>query len=147
MSILGDELTNDPLGRGYAGMTDKEAVADINSIYRDNWIPISSSQIFETIDATEFMALGPGDIERVDRILGLGADIQTVPGSQSRAEMISVFGGGSNTIANLATLANQQISRGADLKIGLVKGFGIVDKAEIDVFLFLFLFSETLLLF
>ena len=26
MSILSDELTNDPLTRGYAGMTDEEAL-------------------------------------------------------------------------------------------------------------------------
>lgn len=33
--ILKDELANDPLGRGYAGMTDAIAAADLNTAYRD----------------------------------------------------------------------------------------------------------------
>ena len=32
---LADELNNDPLGRGYAGMTDEQAAVDINTEYRD----------------------------------------------------------------------------------------------------------------
>lgn len=34
-ALLADELTVDPLSRGYAGMTDAEAQADISSFYRD----------------------------------------------------------------------------------------------------------------
>lgn len=35
MTILSDELLNDPLGRGYAGMTDQQAADDLNTKYRD----------------------------------------------------------------------------------------------------------------
>ena len=35
MSILSDELTNDPLARGYGAMTDQEAADDLNLIYRE----------------------------------------------------------------------------------------------------------------
>ena len=38
---LADELNNDPLGRGYAGMTDAQAAADINTEYRDVNYPVS----------------------------------------------------------------------------------------------------------
>lgn len=33
-SILEDEIANDPLGRGYIGMTDEQVADDMNSIYR-----------------------------------------------------------------------------------------------------------------
>ena len=32
--ILNEELTNDPLGRGYAGMDDQQATDDLNTFYR-----------------------------------------------------------------------------------------------------------------
>ena len=35
MSILSDELTNDPLARGYGAMTDQEAADDLNTVYRE----------------------------------------------------------------------------------------------------------------
>lgn len=35
MTALADELTNDPLTRGYAGMTDEAAAADLNTAYRE----------------------------------------------------------------------------------------------------------------
>jgi hypothetical protein len=38
-AALTAELTNDPLGRGYAGMTDAEAVADLNTHYRRGDVP------------------------------------------------------------------------------------------------------------
>ena len=39
MSILSDELTNDPLSRGYSGMDDEAAAADIMTVYRDGEVP------------------------------------------------------------------------------------------------------------
>jgi hypothetical protein len=35
--ILSDELANDPLTRGYAGMTDVQAAADLNTVYRTRY--------------------------------------------------------------------------------------------------------------
>ncbi len=116
---LTSELTTDPLGRGYSGMSDAAVLADLNTAYRDNWVPVSGAEMFEALNATEFTALSPGDRARVDRILSLSigstGGIATAPGSQARAEMISVFGGGSATITALAAIANQQITRAAEL--------------------------------
>ena len=39
--ILADELNTDPLGRGYAGMNDAQAAADINTEYRQVNYPVS----------------------------------------------------------------------------------------------------------
>ena len=118
---LKTEIDTDPLARVYSGMDDAAVAVDMNTAYRDNWIPLTSSQIFEVIDATEFQGLSVGDQSRVDRVLGLGVDVQTVPGSQARAELIAVFGAGSTTIGSLATLANPQQSRASELGIGFVK--------------------------
>ena len=35
--MLSDELANDPLGRGYAGMTDAQAATDLNTVYRTRY--------------------------------------------------------------------------------------------------------------
>lgn len=39
MTVLSDELTNDPLSRGYFGMTDAQVVASINAKTRPGPIP------------------------------------------------------------------------------------------------------------
>tara|TARA_Y100001949_G_scaffold152335_1_gene138662 strand:- start:222 stop:665 length:444 start_codon:yes stop_codon:yes gene_type:complete len=44
-SKLRDELANDPLGRGYSGMTDAEAAADLMSEYRTLVSPITMGNI------------------------------------------------------------------------------------------------------
>jgi len=116
--ILADELTDDLLGRGYAGMDDQAASVDLNTSYRDLWAELTSSQIFEAIVATEFQALNAANQARVDRLLGLGDGILSVPGSQARTEMVAVFGGGSTTIANLLVIAQQSQTRSRELAWG-----------------------------
>lgn len=115
------EITADPLGRGYAGMSDAEVVADLQTVYRDNWSALSSSQVFESIDIAEFQSLSAAEQVRVDRILGLGDDIQTAPDTQARAELLAVFSAGSATIAALIVLANPGQSRAQELGLGRVR--------------------------
>ena len=43
--ILADELNNDPLGRGYAGLTDAMAAADVNSVYRTVHYPVTLAEL------------------------------------------------------------------------------------------------------
>lgn len=117
--ILAIELSTDPLTRGYAGMTNAQIVASLNTADRDRWVALSASEIFERIDRSEFAALTSGDQARVDRILSLGVDIQTSPGSQARDELLAIFGAGSNTIGSLAAFANQHISRGQEIGWGI----------------------------
>lgn len=116
--ILADELSADPLTRGYSGMTDDQARDDLNSSYRDLWTELSSADIFEAIDITEFQALTAAQQTRVDRILGLGDGIRTIPGSQARSEMVTVFGGGSTTISNLVAIAQRSQTRNRELAWG-----------------------------
>lgn len=104
----------------YAGMTDEEVVTELMTEDKDNWVAITAAQIFETIDRTEFASLSNSDQTRIDRILGLGGEIPTAPGGQARDELIDIFGGGSTTISNLASIANQQVSRASQLGLGRV---------------------------
>ena len=124
---LSAELTNDPLVRGYAAMTDAQVVADGYLPLYDEWLPLTSSDIFEAIDAAEFAALTAANRARVDRILGLGIDIKTAPGSQARNELVSVFGSGSATIANLVAVARRQIGRFDQLGLPQVYEVDITD--------------------
>ncbi len=118
---LKNEIDTDPLARGYAGMTDDELVTSLNTKDRDFWIELTSAQIYALIDLTELAAKSTAEQVRIDRILSLAGQIATAPGANARAEFISVFGGSSTTISNLATVANVPISRATELEIGQVK--------------------------
>lgn len=125
-ALLQSEIVNDPLSRGYSGMTPEEIHTSLHTKNRNNWVPVSSSQVFEALDPSEFRALTNAGEARTDRILGLGNDIQTAPGSNARVELISIFGSTSVTISNLAVVANQQISRAEELGIVSVATVGII---------------------
>ena len=123
--ILRTEIDTDPLSRGYSGMSDTEVADDMNLINRDNWVSVTSAQIYEAVDGAEYGALtdllNGDEIAALDRIFGLGGDIPSAPGGRVRGELISIFGGGSTTIQNLVATANQQISRGSEIGWGVVK--------------------------
>lgn len=104
---LGVERTNDPLSRGYAGMADQQFSDSMNA--QDITVEratMSAGEIMEQIDGAEFTALLAPEKARVDRVLGLGAEIFIGPGNNHNAvqELVATFGAGSNTITNLAAI-------------------------------------------
>jgi len=112
------ERTNDPLGRGYAGMTNAQFLASITAKDRDNdRATMSAGEIMEQIDGTEFAALNAASKARVDRVLGLGAEIIIGPGNAHNAlqELLAAFGGGSATVIALSTARNVKRSRAEEL--------------------------------
>ncbi len=115
------EINDDPLTRNYAGMTDDEIVVSLNTQDRDFWVTLTSAEIFQAVDLTELAALSVGNKARTDRIFQLTGDIQTGPGANARAELLSVFGGGSATVTNLAAAANKLIGRGEEIGVGAVR--------------------------
>ncbi len=120
VSILQSERTDDPLSRSYSGMTDAEFLTSITTENRDNPRTfISSGELFESIDNAEFIALSAGDKVRVDRLLGLGAEIIVGPGNAHQAvqELLATFGGVSTTVTTLAALRDVQFSRAAELNL------------------------------
>lgn len=75
-ALLADELTVDPLSRGYAGMTDAEAQADISSFYRDG--PADPGALFNYLtqetakdDSTEPVA--SAILGRIYRVIAAGS--------------------------------------------------------------------------
>lgn len=118
VSDLQAERTIDPLTRGYSGFTDVQFLTSITTENRDNPLTsISSGVLFEAIDVVEFQALSVSDKTRVDRLLGLGAEVVVGPGNAHMAvqELLNTFGSGSTTVTTLATIRDQQFSRAAEL--------------------------------
>jgi hypothetical protein len=127
-AILHDELTLDPLARGYAGMTHVEAAADLNTVYRTrNRTAMSGSEIFENTDPAEFAALPEGaDVagkatrnKKMEWLSFCGID-SVDPFGPAAQFVINVFGSGSTTVSNLAVARVETISRAEELGLGVV---------------------------
>lgn len=119
IDALKAELTGDPLTRGYAGMTDAQAATNLNAVNRTrNKTSLTGSQVLNAVDKTEFNALVAANKQLVWDILHLG-DLN--PFGIEADLMTDVFGGGSTTIAALAVLRVEAISRAVELGLGVVK--------------------------
>ena len=123
VSILQDEKTNDPLTRGYSAMTDQQFMDSMNTAdLEQERTSMSSGEIMEQISGAEFAALTAAETARVDRVLGLGADVIIGPGNLHNAvqELIAVFGGISLTIIALDAARSISITRAQELGIPAV---------------------------
>ncbi len=113
---LQNELTNDPLARGYSGMTDQQIVDNLSVSDRSRNIEtVSAALIFENIVPAEFQALAVDLQVRIDRVLSLGDGV-FVQG-QARNELLAAFGQGTQTRTNLAAAIVESISRAAEIGI------------------------------
>ncbi len=117
-AILNAELATDPGTRGYGTMSDQDAFTDLGAVRIDNWAQRTGGEIIEAVHAPEFVALGTAQREAVAMVVSAGELIETAPGANARAIFVNAFGGTSTTIANLANVANQQISRAEQLGLG-----------------------------
>ena len=100
----------------YDGMDDAAFLAAI--LTKDAEAPrasITAGELFESIVPAEFQALSAADKTRVDRLLGLGAEIIVGPGNAHQAvqELLATFGGGSATVTALAAVRDVKITRAA----------------------------------
>ena len=118
---LRNEITTDPLGRGYSGMSDAAVAADLNTVYRTSMLDaLDGATIYEQVDIAEFLSLTSAQQAEVWNIAHLGASIRVGAGSKARARFLSLFGGGSTTISNLLAAITQSISRAQELGLGTV---------------------------
>ena len=116
---LKTELTDDPLARGYSGMTDAAAAADLNTVYRTkNKTSMTGSEILNNVDATEWAALDAAEKQTVWDIVHLGT---INPFGVEATLMIGVFEGGSATITALQAARKDDVSRAVELGLGNVK--------------------------
>lgn len=115
--ILKDELTNDPLGRGYSGMTDEEAADDLNTIYATDprtrsRVSMSATEVLNAVDPSEYNALISADKDRLWQLLGIG-DLN--PFGVEATLMVNLFGAGSTTITTLKAARVESITRVQEL--------------------------------
>lgn len=117
--VLHNELTNDPLDRGYAGMTDQQAADSLNAVNRSRERGVVPS--YEIIDATvpaEWAALSAAEKQRYQTLTGAGQ--VNVRSGNARAAFMAMFGAGTQTRTNLAALQNEQVSRATELGLEYV---------------------------
>ena len=117
--ILGDELLNDPLTRGYTGMTDQEAADDLNSEYRSrDRSSMTSTEVWQAIDVTELRALADGDRSLVMAVLQFE---KINPFGNEAVLFTALFGGGSATLIALNVARVETVSRAIELGIRTVR--------------------------
>lgn len=116
--MLSDELLNDPLSRGYSSMSDEDAAADLNTVYRErDRETMSASAVYQAIDRTEFQALTVAQQQEIYSILSFG---EVNPFGKEADVFVEIFGAGS-TITALQAARKEPISRANELKLGIVK--------------------------
>lgn len=119
--VLGAEIANDPLARGYAAMTDQQIAADLNTRYRTvERDSLSGSEIFNAIVPAEFAALAAADKTLVRDVFGLGDAVDVSTGTNARAVLLSAFGAATTTRSNLASAVNELVSRSTELGLSAV---------------------------
>jgi hypothetical protein len=116
--MLSDELTNDPLARGYGAMTDAQARDSLNTVDRTkNKDLLAGDEMFSATDSGEWAAL-------TDHKQSLWMDLcgrESINpfGAANLALVTSIFGAGP-TLNALAALRVEDVSRAGELGGGLV---------------------------
>ena len=127
MSFLGEEVTNDPLGRGYNGpgsenlgpdpMTDQELVDSLNAVNRSrDRTSMTASEVLNAVDKTEWVALIDAERQQIWDILHMGE----VNPFGIEADLFQDIFGGSTTITALQAIRVEAISRAQELGVGVV---------------------------
>ena len=120
MTILSDELTNDPLARGYSTMSDLEAANDLNLVRIEvNRTVMSGSELLGHADALEWNLR---TAEQKSNWLSLCGIDSIDPFGSAVQVVISVWGAGSVTIGNLQAARVETISRAQQLGITVNEG-------------------------
>lgn len=114
MTILADEITNDPLARGYAGMTDQQVADSMNAVDRTQVQAfISGSEIFNATDDAEYAALTDAQKSAWDALCAIDS-IDTSSGV-AKAREAELFGPATATRTALQALKNKPVSRATEL--------------------------------
>ena len=133
--ILKDELLNDPLARGYSGMTDAQVADDLNTAYRSrNRTSMTGDEIAQQADPTEYAALDDGSANNTPDTKGHWLALcgrETIdPIAAANVQLVTaIFGGGSVTVTNLQAARVEPITRAQELGLGIVKP-GHVEEAR-----------------
>lgn len=117
---LKTELTTDPLGRGYAGMTDAQAADNLNAADRTiEASAIPAPALLAGMVYSEWVALTADQKQYLSMLVAAGSfDGRT--GKPPRTALLAMFNGGSQTRSNLQILLGQTVSRASELGLGAV---------------------------
>lgn len=125
--ILKEEIDNDPLGRGYAGMTDQEVADDMLAEYRSISVgSILGEEIVAALVPSEVNALTVVQQRNLWGVIGAGS--VKPDDAEVKNFFADLFGAGTTTRANLLALATRLVSRAAEL--GVRVGPGLVAEAR-----------------
>lgn len=126
--VLKDELTTDPLGRGYAAMSDQAASDDLNTAYRTrNRTSMTGDEVFSNVASrADWDALT--DHKQLAFLSLCGRDTIDPFGAANVELVKSVFGDASATVANLSAARVESITRAVEL--GVRVGPGLVEEAR-----------------
>ena len=117
VAVLRSELEADPLARGYSGMDDLAVCASINEVDRTRARSLSGDEAFGATDGPEFVGL---TVEKRQLWMSMTSRATISPSPANVAVVGWLFGAGSATLAALAALAVESISRAAELGLGTV---------------------------
>lgn len=125
--VLWNEIQDDPLLRGYSGMTDAEIAADLNTAYRErNRTSVTGTEILNAVNKAEYNALTTANKELMWNLVSMG---ELNPFGIEADLFVDMFGGGSTTISQLQALRVDSISRAAELGLSDVND-GLVIEAR-----------------
>lgn len=112
-NALRNEIVNDPLGRGYSGMTDEQVLTSLTTADRPkNKERMTGEEISEAIVKSEYDALSDAAKDRVIAYVNLRS---IDPFGFAQTVFLDIFGGGSQTITNLAAVRVDQVTRASQI--------------------------------
>ncbi len=110
IEVINQELTIDPLGRGYSGMTDQQAADDLNIVNRSvEKIEVPTYEVFESTILSEYNTLTADQKDVYQAMLSMGAIDPR--GANTRQIFADLFGVATTTRANLLALKDKSVSR------------------------------------
>lgn len=123
------ELRDDPLTRGYAGMTAAQAADALNARTRTrNRAMVSVSEILDAIDWVEYDALAAAHKARLNLILA--RDAVNANSTNVRAAFLAAFAAGSTTRTSLIALLAEPISRAVEIGMTEPATPGLIEWAR-----------------
>ncbi len=116
---LKTEITDDPLARGYSGMSDEELADSLNTADRPrNRTSMSRSEILQAVVPAAYNALTGDDLVAFWGLLS----VENINPFGVEAEVMKqIFGTSSATVIALASARIETISRAQELEFGEVK--------------------------
>jgi hypothetical protein len=129
--ILKNEITNDPLTRGYSGMTDPQIADSLNTSNRSVTVPtLTGRQIGAAIDLTEFDARTAAQQNTIRAMWPLD-DIPTEAGFY-REFILATFNAQSTTRANILAKFTRTSTRAAELGLPFVGAHHVAEAKALS---------------